>query len=280
MRLGNSVLFLALLAGCAATVKLPQEEIRARGELWALYKKEDPQWASHRDRALQEPQRRDFLIQNLIREMIHAADQSTAQDPKSDPQVLRAKKEIAFIGAPAVTWLMVLLEQNDPAVADYCSEALAYMGQAALPALREGLESENSKTRRWSLKTLARMQPPQERMRVARMLVEDEDWKVRATAAEEILAYQASSADGAVREELQKGLQDEDAFVQRKSAESLAALGDVEAVPALIRFLNHSRRKLRPQEAEAAVAAMRKLSGQSFGNDPGRWQQWWETLGK
>jgi HEAT repeat protein len=82
-------------------------------------------------------------------------------------------------------------------------------------------------------------------------------------------------------------LEDTDIFVRMASCRHLGDLGSVEAIPALIDTLEDEEASVR----EAAIVALRTLSGQAIPFDPGArdgerakrvkaWRDWWEDAAK
>lgn len=67
-------------------------------------------------------------------------------------------------------------------------------------------------------------------------------------------------------------LGDEDSWVRVYAAEALGKIGVKEAVPALIKALEDEDKYVRGE----AVRALKKITGKDFGEDPSKWQEWWE----
>ena len=93
----------------------------------------------------------------------------------------------------------------------------------------------------------------------------------------------ARSGDAAAAVPLLPLLRDEDLVVRMSVARALAALGNPLATPALIDALEDPE----PPVREAAVVALRELTGRSFRFDPvaseadrarkvDAWRRWWE----
>jgi hypothetical protein len=99
----------------------------------------------------------------------------------------------------------------------------------------------------------------------------DEDVREAAAKALEAIGPQAVEAVPA----LIQALKDRSSSVRCAAARALGAIGPgaMEAVPALIQALGDESYTMR----QAAAEALRAITGQDFGEDAERWQQWWET---
>jgi hypothetical protein len=63
-------------------------------------------------------------------------------------------------------------------------------------------------------------------------------------------------------------------------AEALAKIGDQRAVGPLIEFLQNAKREDQVQLRNWVIISLEKLSGQKYGTDFVRWQQWYKAEGK
>ncbi len=100
----------------------------------------------------------------------------------------------------------------------------------------------------------------------------DENEDVRTAAAEELEESGSQETKDTISAFIQ-ALRDQDKDVRVAAAEGLGAIGPeaVEAVPALIQALQDEDEDLRVAAAMALVA----ITGQDFGDEADRWQQWW-----
>lgn len=98
------------------------------------------------------------------------------------------------------------------------------------------------------------------------------DEAAREAAAQQIAAMGPQAA--AAMPALIQALSDQSADVRTIIAQVLQALGPqaMSAVPALIQSLGSSS----GQTGEAVAAALKSVTGQDFGLDAARWQQWWQ----
>lgn len=67
-------------------------------------------------------------------------------------------------------------------------------------------------------------------------------------------------------------LKDEHPYVRRRAAFSLGSMQDIRAVEPLIKVLDDED----PFVREYALKALEKISGQRFGTDSKKWQEWWD----
>jgi len=94
---------------------------------------------------------------------------------------------------------------------------------------------------------------------------------VRTRAARELGDLQAKQAVPA----LIAALEDRDWYLRVCAATSLKQIGDIRAVPALIKNLDHPMIPTR----ETALRALVAITGKDFGRDRAKWQEWWATTG-
>jgi hypothetical protein len=68
---------------------------------------------------------------------------------------------------------------------------------------------------------------------------------------------------------------------QETSKARLMAVGNTPcaaAIDSLITFLSKGRQRGRNQQRQACVAALKYATGQSYGNDPDKWRDWWHDV--
>ena len=69
--------------------------------------------------------------------------------------------------------------------------------------------------------------------------------------------------------------------IMQPACETLARIGDPAAIPALLEVLPRKGVVFYDTVAARSVPrALEALTGQSFGDDRGRWEAWWQTTGK
>ena len=100
----------------------------------------------------------------------------------------------------------------------------------------------------------------------------DEDWSVRSNAAR-ALGWMESDASEVVPTLIQ-ALGDESEHVRSAAADALGEFGAQawDAIPALMELLADEYAGAR----SSAARALRDITGQDFGEDEYRWQQWWQ----
>jgi len=150
------------------------------------------------------------------------------------------------------------------------AEALSEIGsEEVVPALIEALEGDDSAIWRGAAEALGKIGTKEAVSALIRAL-EDEVHYVRSYAAK-ALGEIGSEAKEAVPA-LIEALEDEDLYVRRGAALALGKIGTKEAVPALIRALEDENSMV----CYLAAGALKKITGQNFGKDQSKWQQWWE----
>lgn len=176
----------------------------------------------------------------------------------------------------AVPALIKALGDEDPSVRMEAAWALALIGpeEGVVLALIKALGDEDFRVRERVAGALGHIGP--EAKEAVPALIEalgDEDSRVR---------WRASRALGDIGPEakeaipgLIKTLGDEDSSAREEAAGALGKIGPEakEAVPALIKALGDGDEDVR----RAAALTLKAITGQDFGEDASRWQQWWEA---
>jgi HEAT repeat protein len=187
----------------------------------------------------------------------------------------RAASALGQIGAEAVAALIEALGDEDADVRQGAALALGQIGAEAaraVPALIQALGDEDADVRRGAALGLAGIGP--EAARAVPALIEalgDEDADVRQGAALALgqIGPEAAQAVPALIELLG----DEELLVSSGAALALGDIGPeaAQAVPALIEALAGEYGRW------AALAALKGITGQDFGEDAEAWQEWWES---
>jgi len=94
----------------------------------------------------------------------------------------------------------------------------------------------------------------------------------RVAAAQQIAGMGPQAA--AALPALAQALSDQSGEVRALAAQALAQVGPqaVQAIPYLIQALSNADAQVQA----AALDALKAITGQDFGSDVGRWQQWWQ----
>lgn len=140
----------------------------------------------------------------------------------------------------------------------------------AIPALIQVLEDEDEYVRSSAVFALGEIGPQPGVVPALLEALGDEDGFVRGTAAE---ALGKIGPEEGVVSALMQAVGDEDAYVRQTAVLALKRIGSgaAAAVPALIQALQDKSDRVRGYAAEALEA----ITGQQFGQDAARWQQWW-----
>ena len=218
---------------------------------------------------------------------------------KDDDVKAAAAHALERLGEPAIGTLIESLKIGDYFVREPVIEALAHIGQPAAPALVAALDTDDWDGRRGAVQTLAKMGEPgvpglvialghdspdvldaamhnigcyhvtDERL-VEPLIaaLEDGDKSVQSAAAQALGRLEDSRA----LEPLVAALKHADANVRREAAVPLGNLRDLRAVDPLIAALKDENSDVR----ERAALALRIVSQEDIGTDPGAWQKWWD----
>jgi hypothetical protein len=290
-------LLLCLAASCSAPRTEGVPELRATEELppahqevLAAWRARGADWPLVRERALEDPALRMFLVDNALVDLIRAWQRGdfTFADPGGYEEV---RAEVVALGSAAAPSLAALLGVGNgygPAIA---SDVLLRMGPAGVEALlSEASGADAELVRGQALDLLGgfgELSPAlEERVRQAAVdaLAMDPAWIVRERAARTLArrarvgsAGATGEADARLREvvaALSRALADEDPAVARAAAVGLGLVGDRRAVPALV---NHLERVLRGDDLAAARAVQRgleTLTGVQGLRTPAQWRDW------
>ena len=196
-------------------------------------------------------------------------------DKDSDMRVREAAAEaLGKIGPEEVPALIKALGDENSYVRSAAAEALGKIGPEAVPALIRALGDEDSSVRWRAAYTLGEIGPEAKEAVLALIrALGDEDSSVRWRAARALgkIGPEAKEAVPALIE----ALGDKDEQVREAAAEALGKIGSEakEAVPALIKALGDKYKYVRTEVARALMV----ITGQDFGQDASRWQEWWEA---
>ncbi|MFC1934775.1 HEAT repeat domain-containing protein [Chloroflexota bacterium] len=187
--------------------------------------------------------------------------------------------------------LMESLEDTHHMVACSAAESLRGLGQAAFGAIPNIInamlrsyyneESEEVNINHCLARALENISGSDD---VATTLLnealESEDSEIREKAAIALRDI-GTGADGSVKS-LIAALEDEEFHVFWQAAMALGEIGPeaIDAIPPLIESMERRSYRLTEKQIEefsfVEVEALRKITGKDFGNDVGRWREWWE----
>jgi len=182
----------------------------------------------------------------------------------------RAVRVLVAMGESGVDGLIVALKHDDADVRKHAVSAVTH-GEARSPRLVEpliaALNDVDPHVRYEAVDALGRM----EDTRAVDPLIAalgDQSVDVRIYAAEVL----GRIGDVRAVEALSAALKDEKRNVRCSAAAALGDLKDVRAVQPLIDALGDEDQYVR----SAAVEALRQIAQESLGEDPEKWQKWWE----
>jgi HEAT repeat protein len=134
---------------------------------------------------------------------------------------------------PDVSSLIAQLIAEDDHVAERAAQAIIALGEFAIPALFDCLESDDANSRWWALRTLAEIQHPSVPPRL-QLSLKDTDPSVQQCAALGLNRQPRAEATT----DLINLLGNEDRLLSRLAADALIAIGK-DAVPHLIQVLEN-----------------------------------------
>ncbi|MFT5049948.1 MAG: hypothetical protein ACI8QZ_001341 [Chlamydiales bacterium] len=286
------------IAGCALSLAAcasgggKSGQVRSLEELpehyrvvWEAFRGADPGWPGMRAEVRAEPALRDFVVDNLVREMLLAygrADLARAEHPATR-HFHRTRAELVEYPIRSSEVLSELLGVGNGAATYLASDILNEIGRPALPVVVGQLESPRVQARQWAARLLAGMPhaleaEPGVLAALTRHLTDDEDWLTRAQCAK-ALGRRGSTARATrdLRDSLALALRDPDGGVRRAAAKGLAELDDPAAVPALIDYLERGLGEGALTECVAAEAALSALTGSRGGLGVQGWRELWRS---
>ncbi len=166
------------------------------------------------------------------------------------------------------------LESSDPAVVSAAATALGARGEAeAVPDLRKETANADPAARAAVIGALTDLLPQDAdwRRRLGQF-AEDRDREVRVAAA--LALGRHGGAEGLAA--LERLLADREPSVRVAATQGLAAGRLKAAIPMLVGRLKRERGRLREDLAEA----LRRITGEPFGREPGDWERWWAGEGE
>ena len=164
-----------------------------------------------------------------------------------------------------VELLIAVLKNENAYVRKYAAEALGNIGDdRAVEPLSAALKDKNSDVRREVAKALGKIGEPAVEPLIAAL--KDENADVRKYAADVLGEIGGARAF----EPLIAALKDENADVRREAVWSLRDIGDTRAVEPLIAVLKDKDSDIR----EEAADALGEITGQDFGTNQTKWQNW------
>lgn len=167
-------------------------------------------------------------------------------------------------GAPLVDGLA----HDEEGVRDRCQELLQLRGEEAAPLLASALDAKAAEARRRALVILTGTKVDS-LAKAIKACVNDNDEHVRAVALEAFFKVRKGETLALAVDRLEN---DSSLLVQHSAAERIGGCGDYHGVEPLLDHLkNCDDRGVRI----AVFAALRRISGKTFGRDEDEWRAWW-----
>jgi HEAT repeat protein len=265
------------------TEELPPEQ-RSVLEAWRAG---GSAWESERERVRADPRLAQFLVDNLIVQMVRSFDRSelgSALRPQSP--FARAQAELVRLPEASVPVLVELLGVKDDIVAFLSADTLKRIGAPAVDPVASKLAAPEPEVRRRIAELLEALpesatDEPALLEKLGAAVERDEAWIVRAQAARALGARASHRTQrGYAAAVLGRALSDPDPAVQTSALGSLGSLGEAAAIPALIRRLERAASDGDLRALQASQAALRRLSGESRDHDPDGWWAIWSERGR
>lgn len=233
----------------------------------------------------------DTAVSEEVKEQIEILQSGT---PKQKINAARNLGDIGSEAAPSAVYLIELLDSSEKHrspldkilnivtiigrfgddVSDESQKALIRIGGSAVGPLSNALLSHPRSTVRCNVATvLGNIKDVESVDALVRALRTDADYEVRMCSAEALGKMSERWSNdllGNAVDALIGALKDEDLNVRRKAANALGEMKAMKAVPALIEALQIYGKESR------AGRALYKITGRQLGNDPLKWQEWWD----
>jgi HEAT repeat protein len=287
-RCGGTVLAV-LLAACAGTevppfrpAALTPEQAQLCRDAEQAYRNGAPEYEALRQRVAADPTASAWLTRMFVRDVFAAREGRPIGEGENDPTVRadaqadpRAVTEIVALGAAAVPVLVGdLLANGQPQPRELGVELLARVGAPAVSAVLPLAASGDARQRRSAGRALGAIGAAGDVLPALRRLATDEDFTVRADALAEIHDG-GEPARALLCERLRD---DDDAFVRRIAAKSLAHFRDRAAATALVDYLERCKRDGDHRGEMAAQASLQAIARTRGPRTPAVWRAFAQTL--
>jgi HEAT repeat protein len=233
----------------------------------------------------------DTAVSEAVKEQIEMLQSGSAK------QKIIAARNLGGMGAealPSVQYLIELLDSHErhrsllkkilnvvtvfgnfgPYVSDECRQSLVRIGKPAVLPLSDALLNHpRSGVRRNVAVALGEIADVESVDSLIAALRTDADYEVRSCSAEALGKMSERwliDLLGNAVQALIEALKSEDPNVRQKAAYALGELEALDAVPSLIELL-----QAYGKESDAGQA-LKKITGQRLGDDPQKWQEWWD----
>lgn len=198
---------------------------------------------------------------------IYRANKSIDQLKSNDWQVREeAVKSLIKLGKPAVDPLITALKDDDGDIRCAAAFSLGYIGdRRAIKPLVNALKDEDSRVKHRAIEALGRIAD----MHCVEPLIgtlNDEDIYVQNAVVNALVKIGKPAVGPLIT-----ALKDEDSRARYKAIEILGEIGDSRAVEPLITALENKN-----LDKSKVIWALERITGENFGRDPKKWQNWWE----
>lgn len=187
---------------------------------------------------------------------------------------LRAMNQIVAMGEPAIEVVIEdLLKERQEFLRTIGIEVLTSIGDPAVPHLLELAKTGDPRQKGYAARALGAIGARGPALDALRELTGSPEWRVRSDAVQGL-----GSGGVEARKLLIQMLGDEDAFVQRKAAETLASYPDAIAAGALVDFLEHCKKSNEWNGELAAQNALQQIAGSKGPRTAQAWRRFVEQL--
>lgn len=260
-------------AGCAGAPaydpgNLSKEQVARCRAVETAYRANSPDYPALRDDVARDPVAAAWIVRMLVRDVFTAREgQPLGEDTEflraaagiENPLETRAIAEIKQLGVVAVPALVGdLLKHEQPLTRELGIELLADVGQPAIPALQEVVRTGDSKQQRAAARALGRIGIDDTVFATLRDLTRHGDFTVRADALRSL------RGGGARAQQLliDRLRADDDAFVRRVAAQTLAHFPSRASGTALADFLERCERENDRDGQRSAHLSLQAVTGE------------------
>jgi hypothetical protein len=275
-RIGTLAATACLLAAACASgrpepARLGGDQVAKCRQLEQAYRAAAPEYATLRDQVVADPVAAAWVTKMFVRDVFTAregrpVDQDRwrwlATSQKADPLEARAIAELVHLGAIAVPTLVEdLLYHDQPLPRELGVELLARIGAPAVQPLQKIARDGEPRQRRAAARALGGIGATGDVLATLRDLAADGDYTVRADA----LRAMEGGGDEARAVVLAALREDQDPFVRRVAAETLAAFPRRSTALALVDYLERCKREDDRRGEEAAQTSLQRVEHAASG---------------
>lgn len=247
--------------------------------VWAAWLESASAFELERRRVERDPALSQFVVDNLVREMVRTYDRSGFARPGGEPgRFERAQADLVWLAPTSTPVLAQLLAVPDGVVAFLAADRLVAIGVTSIPVILPMLKADRLETRRRSAELLGRLpNAGLDEIAVQEALTDrverDSDWPVRAEAAR-ALGHRGSRHDhkGYVAGVLLRALRDIDPSVATSAAKGLEYLGERAAIPRMVDAMEFAAGNGDVALVRAIDESLSALAGDKKRRTPAEWR--------